>query len=629
MGITGRRGRQLLVAACCLGLLPIGQALAAPVSIASASGATAGAQSVSFQADVGHTGAVSGDPLAPPLSRAWQVNLGGPVGTPLLADNRIFVIAGNQDWPGTRLMALDPASGSVIWGPIDLGSGSGGLSGAQYPAGAPTTPAYDAGKVFASDGAGFMDAFDAASGALLWHTRPDHLDAYFNSAPEAVNGTVYAHAYMSPGDRNYALNETDGTVRWYTNDPYGTMAASPTTLFLNGGCDWVAAVDAPTGNVLWRNRGYGSSWGTAPVLYQGRLYTQTEWVPQGDPANEILDATTGAYLGTFDASFKTFPAFDGGQGFWLAGNTLKAVTLSSMMTSWRFPGDGHLDTSPVIANGVVYVGSSSGSLFGISEASGAQVWSDAVGTAVTSWPETVGLAVGQGLLAVPAGTSLTLYRSSSAAAPTPIPPVTYPPPARGNTWDTGDEATAYRIDPGHDANQASDPLAPPLQQAWSIDLGHPASYPVIAGGRVFVGVSDGTSTAPHTTIYAFNRRTGNQLWTKGMSWAGPALVTYDGGVLYALTGEAELSALDPASGAVRWSSSVSGNIPGMNYYGALGDPPVATGGRVYDGAGNIGGILYAFRESDGAVLWQRGTFNNIAASPTEDSSANVYLTFGL
>lgn len=44
---------------------------------------------------------------APPLEHAWTRTLGGPVSYALVAGGRVFVLAGIDDWPGSRPGALD------------------------------------------------------------------------------------------------------------------------------------------------------------------------------------------------------------------------------------------------------------------------------------------------------------------------------------------------------------------------------------------------------------------------------------------------------------------------------------------------------------------------------------------
>jgi outer membrane protein assembly factor BamB len=73
----------------------------------------------------------------------------------------------------------------------------------------------------------------------------------------------------------------------------------------------------------------------------------------------------------------------------------------------------------VIVNQTIYIGSSSGTLFGLN-ASGQQIWSTQVGAAVPAPDEqnallTTGLGAGDGLLVVPTESILVAYGNSTRA----------------------------------------------------------------------------------------------------------------------------------------------------------------------------------------------------------------------
>lgn len=112
------------------------------------------------------------------------------------------------------------------------------------------------------------------------------------------------------------------------------------------------------------------------------------------------------------------------------------------------------------------------------------------------------------------GGSGTFAASSSAALLLPV--------ARA-----GSDAVAYQINTGHSGRQATGRLsAGSLAKKWRVTLGGTGgslagagdvSYPVIAGGRVFVTVEH-TNTYG-TTLYALNARTGTTDWLWG--WLVP------------------------------------------------------------------------------------------------------------
>ena len=130
----------------------------------------------------------------------------------------------------------------------------------------------------------------------------------------------------------------------------------------------------------------------------------------GQPSNGIsVDATTGTQLGTFLAD--VVPAIESTAGFFLRSGTLSAKSLSDNSTLWSFQGDGGLVSSPIVVNQAVMIGSSSGQLYGLDATTGAQLWTTNAGGAISGGTNNVisGLAAGDGLLVVPAGTTVSAY----------------------------------------------------------------------------------------------------------------------------------------------------------------------------------------------------------------------------
>ena len=134
----------------------------------------------------------------------------------------------------------------------------------------------------------------------------------------------------------------------------------------------------------------------------------------GGPTSGIyVNATTGAQLGTFTAD--VVPAVNSTTGFFLQSGTLNAQSLTDYSTLWSFRGDGGLVTSPIIVENAVIVGSSSGQVYALDAATGAQLWTANVGGAISAGNGNVisALAAGDGLLVVPAGNTLSAFRLST------------------------------------------------------------------------------------------------------------------------------------------------------------------------------------------------------------------------
>jgi outer membrane protein assembly factor BamB len=126
----------------------------------------------------------------------------------------------------------------------------------------------------------------------------------------------------------------------------------------------------------------------------------------------VLDANTGTKTGEFNCDPP--PAFVGNLALYLNwGESLRGIDLASGQVLWSFAGDGSLASAPIIVNQTIYIGGSSGTLFGLN-VSGQQIWSTQVGAPIPGPDEgnatlTTGLGAGDGLLIVPAGSVLVAY----------------------------------------------------------------------------------------------------------------------------------------------------------------------------------------------------------------------------
>ena len=119
----------------------------------------------------------------------------------------------------------------------------------------------------------------------------------------------------------------------------------------------------------------------------------------------------GASVASFAS--RTAPAFGDNDMFTLDGGSLVAVNPSGSPDLWTF-GSGTLVTAPVVGGSTVFVGSSDGTVYGVAAKTGKQVWSATAGPSIVGPDEQnadvlVGMAIGNGMLVVPAGNELTAY----------------------------------------------------------------------------------------------------------------------------------------------------------------------------------------------------------------------------
>jgi outer membrane protein assembly factor BamB len=138
-----------------------------------------------------------------------------------------------------------------------------------------------------------------------------------------------------------------------------------------------------------------------------------------------------------------------------------------------------------------------------------------------------------------------------------------------------------------------------LRRAWERDdLYVGGGSPVVAGGRVYLGVQGGNGNG---WVYALDAATGAARWTadtgtpfppKYLALAGSRLIVPTVG-----DGNGLLLALDPATGRRLWATSLT---PGDR--SDWGFPPTVAGGRIYLGGATA--KIYSVDAATGRIVWR-------------------------
>jgi outer membrane protein assembly factor BamB len=364
---------------------------------------------VTYQINTHHTGAITTPGLVPPLKVEWSVDMGATVSYPLIAEGKVFVIAGPDASKRVNLYALDAQTGRTLWGPVLI------PEGAYYWAAA----AYDNGVIYVVPNSvpgfssGAMYAFNAHDGHAIWNVAlPGQY--LFTAPPTAFDGIVYTGG-AGDGGTVYAVRETDGKVFWTGSVENGDNSSPVVTtggVYVSYVCPQSYKFTLKTGALIWHYSGPCEGGGGAtPVLYNGLLYVR-DWSKSNGHDGDILDAKKGTYVGFFDADFA--PAFYDGIAFYVQSGNLNAVNATTGATVWTaIPASGDSYSSPpIVVNGVVYVGTNLGELLGYKAKTGVKVVSKNMKHSISAFetgslgsPES-GLGAGQGILVVPASTHL-------------------------------------------------------------------------------------------------------------------------------------------------------------------------------------------------------------------------------
>jgi outer membrane protein assembly factor BamB len=352
---------------------------------------------VSIQMNGAHSGVTQfAKGMKFPLQEAWRIKFNGPVSSPLIADGRVFVTVGNSEEYGSTLFALSAKNGAILW--------SVAIDGTYFWSGA----AYESGQVFVLNFDGLLKAFDEKSGRLNWSVQVAN-EYFVTSPPVARNGMVYVE-----GDGSGTLTAyrtATGELRWTQSIAAGDGAPAVTSqgVFTYSPCQ-VYAFNPASGAPLWRFSGdCEGGGGSTPVFANDSVYVSD---PSGS-GNQILSSSTGALIGTFE-EYAGPPTVGKSEAFFLANGTLRAMSIPAKKVLWSFAGDGGLAQLPIQIDNTVFVGSSSGLLWGLDRTTGKEVWSTNIGAPIAgntccTGPNT-GLAASNGLLVVPATDLLVAYR---------------------------------------------------------------------------------------------------------------------------------------------------------------------------------------------------------------------------
>jgi outer membrane protein assembly factor BamB len=255
---------------------------------------------------------------------------------------------------------------------------------------------------------------------------------------------------------------------------------------------------------------------------------------------------------------------------------------------WQFKTGGRVFSSPVIADGTVYVGSNDHFLYAIDSAKGRQIWKFPTGANVTSTP------------AVANGSVYVLSLDGN----------TYSVDAHTGklNWKFKTAGESRRSAAGLYSLEPSGEIAP---DPWDFFLSSPAVYQ----GVIYFGSGD-------HNVYALDSHTGQLRWKQHMgdvSHSSPAIVN---GVVYIGCWDGVLSALDAKTGKPLWTYK-TGVDPSHFMQGIPGSAAVS-GGIVVFGSRDNG--IYALDAASGKLVWRQENEGSwVIASPAIENGV-VYIT---
>lgn len=255
---------------------------------------------------------------------------------------------------------------------------------------------------------------------------------------------------------------------------------------------------------------------------------------------------------------------------------------------WTFKTNGAITGSPVVAGGLVYIGSLDGYLYAIEQETGKEKWKHRTRQQVSGTP-----AVANGIIYYEA-TDGVMY---AAAA------------------DTGTRKWVFVTEAEKRFEAKGLHGAPPPDQTIPDSWDLFSSSPAVANGKVYFGSGDGN-------VYALDADTGVLQWkfaTKDVVHASPAVVN---GTVYIGSWDSNLYALDAESGQEKWHFKAGEDPVYHNQIGFQSSPAVVDG-TVY--AGCRDGHVYALDATTGRKKWDFSTSKSWVLGTPAVVNGTVYV----
>ena len=255
---------------------------------------------------------------------------------------------------------------------------------------------------------------------------------------------------------------------------------------------------------------------------------------------------------------------------------------------WEFKTGGRVFSSPVVADGVVYVGSNDHFLYALDAAEGRELWKFQTGANVGSTPALANgsvyfLSLDGYAYSLNARTGALQWKFQTAGE------------SRLNA------AGLYGLAPSREV----------IPDVWDFFLSSPAVY----DGIVYFGSGD-------HNVYALDARTGKLRWkyqAGDVVHSSPAIAN---GVLYIGCWDGVLYALNAKTGKLVWKFA-TGVDPSHFMQGIPGSAAIADGVVVFGGRDNN---IYAVDANSGKELWRKDNHGSWVISSPAVMNGIVYIT---
>ena len=363
--------------------------------------------------------------------------------------------------------------------------------------------------------------------SLLWQFSTGSPGELVIVSPIVANGMVYAGSYE---DFVYAVDARTGELEWvaWTEGPLRPPPQVAGGVVL---VDYLGALDATTGDLLWSDESAQIGSTDAALLSDGTVY-----VPAGERDDfnvRGIDALSGEQLWETDVPRSTdlpllFPLTALGSNVYVSDEfQLHALESATGSLVWSFDAGDIVQGPPSASNGMVYLRSYTAA-YALDESTGEELWRYEVD-----------------------------YGGLSDR----------PPYIVDGVWPIVGLGVLHALD------------AATGQPLWSFEEDYVFHVSGVGNGMVFVAGALG--------FYALDAETGDEMWRLGADRELGEVTVVDG-VLYANSLSGYLHMLDAGTGGPIWSVDIGYHLGGVD------DPYLVSGGVVYVGYQLDDSGIYAF-----------------------------------
>jgi outer membrane protein assembly factor BamB len=470
--------------------------------------------------------------------------------------------------------------------------------------GAESNKVYGNGVIMYNTAFNYIVGVDARTGKTLW-AKPTHVTSW-------VYGASYIDGVFGFGalDGNfYGWNATNGEQMWvynpgtYYNEFASASGAAYGMFFEHNQDTYVYAINASTGQLVWKAKGPGIAYSNTLSIAGGKVYVQmgenqyTDFATgaQGKSEFDCYNATTGELIWSmpFEAGApfncqcnaygklyvvptitSNIPGFYEGRkstgSVWCIGDQPQDWSMllndpvnsgfgegpTNLALKWVATTGGGIVSSPTLYNGMAYVGSYDGNIYAFNANTGERVWNystDKVGFSSTL--AVVGGKVYTGpddgnIYCLDASTGTKQWSVSAGVAGTTSPTV-----ANGMVYvPAGSNLLCLNADNGALAWNFSGLTATPPASAM-------VGSPVVFDGAVYISAS-GIPGQTGFHVFKVNATTGTQIYNIILNgYAGGASypefytvapVTLGGGMVFARAANRYNYAINATTGATVW-----------------------------------------------------------------------------